>query len=699
MTPFDLVVSRLQQRGTPPVKRGTGWMAICPGHEDRTPSLSINETENGSVLVNCFSGCNPRDLLASLELTLADLFAADPQKVGSKKQKEYIYYDEHGERLYRVVKYLEADGHKTFRQQAATPDGWAYSMGQTRRVLYYLPRVLAAIGAGRPIWIVEGEKDVENLSFGSGAVATCNPGGAETGTGSKFTDNMIASLAGATTINICIDNDLPGERHGRYLATRLTSPACHVRVFSSPTGKDISDHLEAFGSVETLDILWDSDHPNEWLEGNVEATEPVIEIGDWQLQPLSTLTDGNIEPVIPSILERTDGEALFYEGKINSIYGASNSGKTWLVIEALAQQIKQGHHIAYIDFEDRHTTLHERLTDLGVTQDQIHLAHYVHPQMASSPQQIEDVLQYCSQIEVTVIGIDSAGEGLALANADPNSDDAVATWYREIPRRLADAGACVILVDHSPKNTEHSKGHAIGSQRKKAAIDGASYEIKTKEPFSKGRQGLVSLTCSKDRHGNYATGLEIAQAIMHIGNPDGPSILLYDPTDITGKNIEGKPVDEALCQRIIQWLDQCSEPVSKNTIKNGQKEFLGTTAPTRAAVNLMICDGRIVKEGTLYRSRKPADEAGTSSAPRQQPSEPHLVTSSDLVTRSSPTSSAPRQEQEASETATSSGSSHTYMNLGVTKADEMGVEPTEDPYGDTALFEEIDSHYDKRTGL
>jgi hypothetical protein len=54
---------------------GTGrWMARCPAHLDRTPSLSIRETDHGLVLLHDFGGCEIGDVLAALGLELRDLF-------------------------------------------------------------------------------------------------------------------------------------------------------------------------------------------------------------------------------------------------------------------------------------------------------------------------------------------------------------------------------------------------------------------------------------------------------------------------------------------------------------------------------------------------------------------------------------------------------------------------------------------------
>jgi hypothetical protein len=50
------------------------WMARCPAHEDRSPSLSIRETEQGSCLLHCFGGCPNGDVLAAIGLRMSDLF-------------------------------------------------------------------------------------------------------------------------------------------------------------------------------------------------------------------------------------------------------------------------------------------------------------------------------------------------------------------------------------------------------------------------------------------------------------------------------------------------------------------------------------------------------------------------------------------------------------------------------------------------
>jgi hypothetical protein len=50
------------------------WVARCPRHQDRSPSLSIRELEDGRILIHDFGGCEVSDVLAALGLSMADLY-------------------------------------------------------------------------------------------------------------------------------------------------------------------------------------------------------------------------------------------------------------------------------------------------------------------------------------------------------------------------------------------------------------------------------------------------------------------------------------------------------------------------------------------------------------------------------------------------------------------------------------------------
>ena len=52
---------------------GTGWIARCPGHDDRENSLSIGQGDDGQVLLHCFAGCDVERVVAALGLKMSDL--------------------------------------------------------------------------------------------------------------------------------------------------------------------------------------------------------------------------------------------------------------------------------------------------------------------------------------------------------------------------------------------------------------------------------------------------------------------------------------------------------------------------------------------------------------------------------------------------------------------------------------------------
>lgn len=47
-------------------KRGAGFMALCPAHADKNPSLSLKEATSGKILFHCFAGCSQDDVRDAL---------------------------------------------------------------------------------------------------------------------------------------------------------------------------------------------------------------------------------------------------------------------------------------------------------------------------------------------------------------------------------------------------------------------------------------------------------------------------------------------------------------------------------------------------------------------------------------------------------------------------------------------------------
>lgn len=69
--PIDALLERLHRVHPAGANR---WVACCPAHPDRTPSLSIRVVDD-KILLHCFAGCAPDAVLAALGLEWRDLHA------------------------------------------------------------------------------------------------------------------------------------------------------------------------------------------------------------------------------------------------------------------------------------------------------------------------------------------------------------------------------------------------------------------------------------------------------------------------------------------------------------------------------------------------------------------------------------------------------------------------------------------------
>lgn len=67
------VLDALGARGLPVRRSGSGWMARCPAHDDRVPSLKIDQGAD-RALIFCHAGCAAADVVATLGLEPRDLF-------------------------------------------------------------------------------------------------------------------------------------------------------------------------------------------------------------------------------------------------------------------------------------------------------------------------------------------------------------------------------------------------------------------------------------------------------------------------------------------------------------------------------------------------------------------------------------------------------------------------------------------------
>ena len=332
-------------------KKGAGYMVVCPSHDDSpaSPSLSIDPAKDGGVLVKCFAGCTAQGVVNALGLNMSDLYAKtesrhfQPPKAAYKPsqsvpaakaevEKLYSYRNSLGEEVYQAVRMRP----KSFRQRHKGPNGeWVWTMEGVERVLYNLPEVLSC----QTVWIVEGEKDADNL-MKLGIVATCNVGGA-----GKWLDGYTESLAGKNIV-ICGDNDEPGQKHVRLVFDSVSTKAKQVKIIRLPGVKDASDFIDKFQ---------DDTEARKALDEIVSDATPMM--GGAEL-PVYSMAD--IEPLYVAQIQRSESVCLdlsrwlpslrrvrpVIQGELVLIIGDTGTGKT-----AMLQNIAMKANLKTLMFE------------------------------------------------------------------------------------------------------------------------------------------------------------------------------------------------------------------------------------------------------------------------------------------------------------------------------------------------------------
>src|SRR6266571_4035070 len=122
--PVETVLTRLKG-----VRKSLhGWVACCPAHSDREPSLSIGLGDEGQVLLNCFAGCSLDMIVEAMGITVADLFPTAPSasdsQSGQTQRNVLTLVDLASDKLLHW-KYLL---HLGFFKEPATSDNYTLSL-------------------------------------------------------------------------------------------------------------------------------------------------------------------------------------------------------------------------------------------------------------------------------------------------------------------------------------------------------------------------------------------------------------------------------------------------------------------------------------------------------------------------------------------------------------------------------------------
>lgn len=256
---LERVLRALDEAGLSYRHANGGYQAQCanPSHDDRTPSMSINQGKDGVVIYCHVCGEEAKeDILAGLKLTKADLFdqpLAHTRPERPRVVDTYIYEGPDGDELYRRDRREPGkDGKsKDFVQYRVIAGQKVWGLGDVQRVPWRLPQVTQAVQGRQELFWVEGEKCVQALER-IGQVAT-TAGGAQ-----DWRPGMAQWFDGATKVTVIADNDEAGLKHARKVASALRGRVSTVRVVRGAVDQpkaDIVEHLAAGYSLGDLIVL------------------------------------------------------------------------------------------------------------------------------------------------------------------------------------------------------------------------------------------------------------------------------------------------------------------------------------------------------------------------------------------------------------------------------------------------------------
>lgn len=323
------------------------------------------------------------------------------------------------------------------------------------------------------------------------------------------------------------------------------------------------------------------------------------------------ITNGLVTRPVPTI-GRLDGRSeshpggLLYPGRVCGIAGDSNAGKSMTALAICAQEVAAGSRVIYVDYEDRVEGVVGRLLEIGCPPHLV-AANFLYcgPVDRLSNAGRAALESSIREHTPTLVVLDSVGEGLSLDRRNPNADDEVAAWFQDTARWFARLGPCCLLIDHITKSNDGDLW-PIGSQRKRAAIDGVQYMLRVVEPFSRERDGHSVLVCAKDRHGNYHQGQKVAAVHVRRTNESGGTAV--ELVAIDSRTSHSSSRSAHVMEKASIYIENTDDPKLRSKTKIAAA-VRGNAATARKALDALVSEGFVICDNTsqthVYTSVQP----------------------------------------------------------------------------------------------
>lgn len=344
---------------------------------------------------------------------------------------------------------------------------------------------------------------------------------------------------------------------------------------------------------------------------------PAVPVPTWRPRDLADVLDGTYKPPVPTVGRRDDGVGLFYAGRMHSIVGESEGGKTWFALMAVAAELAAGNAVVFVDFEDDAPGVVGRLLALGADRDHIRDRFaYIRPE---DPLTIgfnrQEIGQALHDLRPTFVPVDGVTEGMAMHGMELKDNTDVAKFGRLLLRPIAELGAAVATLDHVVKDKEGRGRYAIGGVHKLNGLNGGMYVLENRTPFGVGLTGKSTVRIAKDRPGQlrrhalpHTSGMHwFADFVLKSHDETFAEAALYVPVEDNGPF---RPT--GVMKKVAAALAGARDPLGVNDIQDrvgGRKEV------TRSAVACLVDEGYVEvtpgpNRAKLHRLVKPFEEEG-----------------------------------------------------------------------------------------
>jgi AAA domain-containing protein len=467
--PVENLVSRLHAK-----RSGKGWLAKCPAHEDRRPSLTIDEGSDGRALVKCHAGCTLDAVLAASGLTRRDLFPTTAHRQSSNGALDWpkcveAFTDRQIDGLARwrgyskeFVQWLRENGLiGIYDGSVATPiiqngsvvgahyrlkDGsWRYFPHGIRTV----PLIVGELVPGDHVHLFESTWDgldfLDKSGYRSGVVITRGANNAK----------LVADLLPQNSIVFCwTQNDPAGAKWENDICANTKATVRRVRIPAefkdvnawTQGGATVDDLIAAVANAETL-----RERERSWGDAVNESVVTSTELHTLHLVPRRKLLGD-----------------WFAEGDLGILFAFRGVGKTWFALglaTALSTGGKLGEwqaheavRVLYVDGEMPADLMRDRC--YGLQGNNARLEFLNHEILfdrtgkvlnITNPEVQEAITKHCiaSGIKILILdNLSTLARGMKENEAD--SWELVNNWLLDLRRRKIAA----VIVHHAGRSGE-----------------------------------------------------------------------------------------------------------------------------------------------------------------------------------------------------------------------------------------------------